>query len=342
MGNSASSLQDQDKLLTHIQLLERQIHTAPDKHMVHLIQNVKQQKLYTNLVLAGGSTKCFAEAGALRFLEENGYLKNIINVAGSSGGAFMAAMWAIGYTGPELCQMVEELDWKSIGGLNRTLVSDIFHVAHELGINNGQHLLDAITHLIEKRTGNRNYTLMDIWNNRRLNLVITGTDLTTKQTVFFTKDKYPNIPLRILLRISCAAPPLYAPIIFDGHYFSDGGIRDNCPITIFDGDSPDDYRSQLNMLPPNEHTLAIRTVPTKTTDLETKHTSSMTLLQYLGCVVDSIYNLGVERFQTPTFSMRCVSILVPNYPTTKFDLTRKEITDLIETGANQTKKFMEQ
>ena len=57
---------------------------------------------YKNLVFDGGGARGIAYCGAIKVLENEGIMKNIVNFAGTSVGAIVAASLAVGYTADEI------------------------------------------------------------------------------------------------------------------------------------------------------------------------------------------------------------------------------------------------
>ncbi len=57
---------------------------------------------FKNLVFEGGGVKGIAYVGALEVLEKEGILGSIERVAGTSAGAMVAVLVALGYTATEL------------------------------------------------------------------------------------------------------------------------------------------------------------------------------------------------------------------------------------------------
>ena len=64
------------------------------------------------LALGGGAAKGFAHIGVLQVLEENGIPVDV--VAGTSMGALMGGLYAVGYTGLDLEEIVLGLDVPSL------------------------------------------------------------------------------------------------------------------------------------------------------------------------------------------------------------------------------------
>jgi NTE family protein len=357
MGNSTTKEINERKLLVKNRLLESQVKQFDhvDPVIKNAIEDVKKNHKYTNLILSGGGIKGLAYVGVLEYLHNNRYLSNIKNIACSSVGSIFAVLYAIGYSIPEIKQIAETMDFPKLIGTDESLISDIFHVATEYGANNGQHLINTITNLIEKRTGNKNYTLEQLWKEKGINLVITGTDLNTEKTIYFWHGTYPKMPLRLLVRISCSVPGVFSPVIFDGHYLVDGGLLDNTPIHVFDGDTPSDPRAQQNMAPVNPHTLSIMLID----DLNPKGTAIEqgdvglqarsnknnfvnkinSIEDYYNAITNAMIDSGVQRYVKPSYWLRTVPVHVPAYPIYHFSLTRSQTKDMFLYGYESTKEF---
>lgn len=354
MGNA--SIKEEQKLIVRTRLLENQIRNMDhiDPATKHEIADVKKNRKYTNLVLSGGAVKGYALVGVLEYLESHHYLNNVRNIACSSIGSIFAVLYAIGYTVAEIKQIAEQLDPHQLASVSKDLVSDIFHVATEYGLNNGQHLLDTISDLIEKRTGNRHYTLEQLWKERGINLVVTATDVTTGNTLYFWHGKYPRITLRLLVRITCSVPGLFCPVVFDGHYLVDGGLLDNTPIHVFDGHTPSDRLAKLNMTPIDPGTLAVifigdlnpKAGPTEQGDVSLEDTVEpqhkiTSLSSYYSAIMDALTDNGVKRYMRPSFWLRTIPVHVPSYPTYHMKLSKAEVQNMFVYGYESAKDFFE-
>lgn len=354
MGNSGTKDIAERKLLVKNRLLESQIRSMDhvDPSIKHEIQDVKKNRKYTNLVLSGGAVKGYSLVGVLEYLETHHYLHNIRNIACSSVGSIFATLYAIGYTISEIKQIALDLDPHKLASVDKNLISDIYHVATEYGLNNGQHLIDTISDLIEKRTGNKHYTLEQLWKEKGINLVITATDVTTGNTIYFWHGKYPKMPLRLLVRITCSLPGLFCPVVFDGHYLVDGGLLDNTPIHVFDGPVPSDNNANLNMSGINPGTLAIKFIsdlnpsskPCEQGDMALQNTEwpehkIHSMFTYYGALLDTLVCEGVKRYMRPSFWLRTIPVHVPSYATYHFKLSKAEIKDLFLYGYESTHEF---
>ena len=65
-------------------------------------------------------------------------------------------------------------------------------------------------------------------------LYLTGTNLTNGGLKVFSADTDPEMPIWLALRITMSFPGGFVPVKYKGHYYADGGIADNYPMSIFD------------------------------------------------------------------------------------------------------------
>jgi NTE family protein len=74
-----------------------------------------------SLVLGGGGTKGFIHIGVLRYLEEHRY--TITDVAGTSIGALIGALVAMGRTSDEIYTKIQTLSTKDIIDIDRQYIT---------------------------------------------------------------------------------------------------------------------------------------------------------------------------------------------------------------------------
>ena len=73
--------------------------------------------MYADLVCKGGGVKGVALVGALSLFEEKGYIWQ--RVAGTSVGAIVASLVAVGYTATEIKDIMFELDFNKFADKNK-------------------------------------------------------------------------------------------------------------------------------------------------------------------------------------------------------------------------------
>lgn len=196
-----------------------------------------------NLILEGGGVKGIAYGGALE--NASGKLfdwKEIVNVGGTSAGAIVASLIAVGYTFGELKDLLEKFDYLSLLDHNEPLKRDLFDlmkkfhlfkflkivlemhthlVEHDYGLFDGQGFLDFIERLIAAKLG-KHATFQELAERiERENeleekeggggsqlkyLFLVGSNLKTGQSDIFSHLTTPHMIISDAVRISMSLP----------------------------------------------------------------------------------------------------------------------------------------
>jgi NTE family protein len=88
--------------------------TDPTKMQLSDIPGTSKIRNYRYLSLQGGGMKGIGFAGAIQELQSTGVLSQIEGVAGSSAGAIVATLVAVGYNAQEIRQVMLELDFRDL------------------------------------------------------------------------------------------------------------------------------------------------------------------------------------------------------------------------------------
>jgi NTE family protein len=181
-----------------------------------------------NLVFEGGGVKGIAYAGALAALERAGVMPGVKRVAGTSAGAIVAMLVAMGAWAAK----VEEI----VGGTSflKFKDRDIFGLLTNFGLYKG----DALRSWLEAQAaalGRAGATFESLPRD----LTVIGTDLVAQSPVVFSRSTTPKMVVTDAVRISAGIPLFFAVVREDGGVFVDGGYSWNYPIDVFDQDEPD-------------------------------------------------------------------------------------------------------
>jgi NTE family protein len=161
------------------------------------------------LVLGGGAAFGLAHIGVIKVLEEEGVRVDII--AGSSMGALIGALWAVGYRWDEIEKMAYE--FKDKMNLFR-LLDIVFPLS---GFISGK----AVTAWLEKKFQQR--TFKDI----RIPLKIVAYDLIHRQDIIIEHGS-----LAQAIRKSISIPGVFEPIFNDDQLIIDGGVMNPLPTDV--------------------------------------------------------------------------------------------------------------
>ena len=187
---------------------------------------------------SGGGLQGIAHIGAVKALYELGIHPQY--VSGTSSGAAMAAICAMGMT-PEEMRYFAKRHWKSLAEIDNGLIFKALATfiinknVEKDGIKDGQVISDVIKEgmLLKNVRGFRDLPI---------NLSICTVDtLTTDECIFTTFDEQlendhihylTDVPLDIAVRASMSFPAIYTTCNYGNYNFIDGGSKDNLPVKI--------------------------------------------------------------------------------------------------------------
>jgi len=158
-----------------------------------------------NLVLSGGSARGLAHIGALAVLEKHFRIKSII---GTSMGAIVGGLYALGYTPDQMISLPESLNLLKI-------VSMFKPSFKSSGLTNGM----GVLHFLEEKTNKAD--LQDC----RIPFAAIAYDLLSKRSVIIDKGSMASA-----MRASSSLPFIFQPFLYGKYLFVDGYIEHPLPI----------------------------------------------------------------------------------------------------------------
>lgn len=191
------------------------------------------------LVLSGGGAKGAAHIGVLKVIEKNNI--PIDYVVGTSIGAYVGGLYALGYSVDYIEKTMLNLPWEQsysdyiprlfLSFENKNL-RDKYNIPMRIGIRDGQlkssngvllgqsadSLLKLSTNVIAK---------FDSFDHLAIPYRAIASDLVTARMVVLNKGS-----LTKAMRASAAVPGVVEPVTIDGKLLVDGGIANNMPIDV--------------------------------------------------------------------------------------------------------------
>lgn len=195
--------------------------------------------LKIGLALGGGGARGMAHIGVIMALEEEGIPIDMI--AGTSAGSIMGGLFAAGYTGKEMWEIMKTIKWKDIFreapfpqalwvsqryGLRQPLLKvhfALWEIFLPQGLINGQHISEELFRL----TTAANYAASSDFDNFVVPFRPVAVDISTGKLYALEKGS-----LAQAIRASTAIPGYYYPAIFDDKLMVDGGVLDILPIDV--------------------------------------------------------------------------------------------------------------
>lgn len=188
------------------------------------------------VALAGGGLKGLAHIGALKALEDLGI--EIDYITGTSSGAMMATLYAMGYTPEEMIQVTKESYKKMIKFKKRVFLKAgiKFLVSRKIEL---QGIIDGeeIEQIIEKYAQLKEIRKMS--DIQKKFAMITVDSKTTKKTILTSTNDInrekdveylSNIPIGKAVHASMSFPAIFTPCKYEEYCFIDGGTVDNLPV----------------------------------------------------------------------------------------------------------------
>ncbi len=195
----------------------------------------KQPKI--GLVLSGGGAKGFAHIGVLKEIDKAGL--QIDYIGGTSMGAIVGGLYAIGYSGEQIERIILETDFISLLRDRLPRSSETFFekefgektiitlpvkkgsIGLPKAVSKGQNVLNLLFELLASVEGVTDFSKLPT------PFFCIATDVETGGEVVLDKGSLP-----LALRASGSFPTLLNPVTLNNKLLVDGGIANNFPVSI--------------------------------------------------------------------------------------------------------------
>tara|TARA_Y100001970_G_scaffold293404_1_gene439985 strand:+ start:2085 stop:2939 length:855 start_codon:yes stop_codon:yes gene_type:complete len=191
--------------------------------------------MYSNLALSGGALRSVSLLGAIKYLEEINILKDFKNYIGTSAGGIILFFLLIGYTSNEIYNILKD----EISYLTKIDFDNLSNIYTDLGIDDSKKNENILRKYLYAKVNLDSITFIEFAKKFGYNLIITGTNLDTQNTDYFSVNTFPNMDVVQALLITSCIPIIYKPITFNDNLYIDGGIYSNFPIEYFKKHSND-------------------------------------------------------------------------------------------------------
>lgn len=191
----------------------------------------------SNLVVQGSGAGLIAMAGTLYALRYSEFTKNVKKVAGVSSGSLLVYMVALGYSEEEIVRISYHFAMDSL--LERNLYKSITGLWSSCGFYSNEPLRKMVRMLEEKKNAPENFTFKQLKESRSIELYVVAVNINKSETVIFSHEKTPDVPIREAVCASMAVPfffePTHMSLTPGGEMcvFVDGGLGVNFPLYVF-------------------------------------------------------------------------------------------------------------
>lgn len=191
------------------------------------------------LVLGGGGARGAAHIGVLEVLEREHI--PICVIAGTSMGAIVGSLYAVGYSPEEMRKIIGGLDWKNLFDDNPPRVdlpmrrkNDDFRylLNFEIGFHDGRVVMPTGLIQGQKLQLLLRRLLLPAWNvddfdRLQIPFHAVAANLGNGRPMVLDHGN-----LALAVRASMSVPGAFAPVRYDGQLLVDGGILDNVPVDV--------------------------------------------------------------------------------------------------------------
>ncbi|GIM27411.1 phospholipase [Clostridium polyendosporum] len=286
-------------------------------------------------IFQGGGVKGIGFVGAICYLEEQGYTWG--KLAGTSAGALVASLLAVGYKGSELKQIITDLNYKKFLDKNKIqsipLLGKTLGLFKYKGIYCGNYIENWLNELLNAKG---KIKFKDISVKGKSPLKIIASDIIKREMLILPDDiiKYGIDPMEFeiakAVRMSTSIPFYFNPVqlTYDKctSFIVDGGLLSNFPIWIFDVKEI-----------PKRPTFGFKFFTSKKNCTSSDKT---TFVSYLLDIIATVLERNEEVYLNDKDAVRTMSIPTLGITTTQFDITKKESLRLFEEGYNTARQFL--
>lgn len=185
---------------------------------------------YSSIILSGGHIKSASFIGCIKCLEEKGMIKHLRQFVGTSAGAVICYLLALGFSSKDIRDFL--INVLHDDKLNNFNIEEICNLFENLGIDSGEKLETIFKKALKLKLdiNNDDIDFITFAKVTGKDLVICVSNLTKEKEEFFSVDSTPNMSVVTALRASCSLPIIFTPVVINDMMYIDGGAYCNLPL----------------------------------------------------------------------------------------------------------------
>jgi NTE family protein len=305
-------------------------------------------QLEADIVLEGGGVRGIGHVGAICVAEELGY--RWVNIAGTSAGAFVAALLAAGYSGQEMYAIMrDEVDFSRFArdrGIAGLLPVEALHLFRQGGLHSGNYIESFVREKLQAR-GITTFGDLVICehepkdSNFRYRLTVMASDVSSGRMLRLPQDMRlygfdpDQVDIAQAVRMSASIPFFFMPVTrrdSEGRtcLIVDGGLLSNFPVYLFDVPGA-----------PKRPTFGLRLVDSLPTpgDCLWPFNPTNNVLEMAQALLQTMLTAHDRLYMDDHTYVRTIAIPVNGISGTKFNLTRQEAETLYQNGRQAAQEF---
>lgn len=285
-----------------------------------------------NLVFSGGGVLGSAYIGALQVLDSKNILFNVKRFAGTSVGAIIAGALVCGASIDFISKIFNETNFNDLKDYSRSRPGSFIRFLRKFGYHKGKKLVSWYEKIIHSLTGNKKITLFDIFKIYNKEIFIVATNVDKRQAEVLSHISYPNLELVQAVRMSASYPFFFESVKYNNDIWIDGGLLNNFPIRIFDGQSSDHMKTLGLVLISSSNLEEIK--------CKKDHPTS-DLIRFNLAIIEMALNSLFKTHFDPVDRDRTIMIDVGNLSSMEFNISNIDKAFLIEQGRIASQSFLD-
>ena len=185
-----------------------------------------------HIVLAGGGIIGLMQFGIISELIKNSYIKydEIKSLYCTSVGSIIGLFFLLNCDYYDIENYIVNRPFEKINNLNIKTFINIF--INKTGYIDCHYMKEAIRPLLlaSKYNLNENSTLLDLYNETKINYNLIATEAEELDKVMLNHLTFPNMPIYKAILATGGIMGLTEIIYYENKYYIDGGLRSNCPV----------------------------------------------------------------------------------------------------------------
>lgn len=274
------------------------------------------------LVFSGGGPLGMSFVGALRYMEHVGAMSRVRTVVGTSAGAIIALLCALGMSADEIMAWATAHSKDGSARLSQLDLDGLFALADRCGIDDGAGLVACLEECCAARVardriggGAGDMTFLQLAKLTGRHLIVCTANLTRAEHQFFGLETSPHMSVALAVRMSCSVPFLYTPVVHNGYVHVDGSVFDHVPTDFAAAGSVAQAAGSAAQAAGSAHTALVLEVqmPTDVQPPMAEAGAGLTIVDYVRTLVLALVTRANRKPPAPTGSRADVTrhVVIP-------------------------------
>jgi len=181
-----------------------------------------------HLILSGGAYLGLYELGALRYLNNIGFYsrEKLVSIHGTSIGGFLGFIVSMGLPWEDVVHYVVKRPWFKMA---QVTPSSLFDMIQKKGLFDTELIAKALVPLMKAADMEEDITFGELKERTGVDLHVYAIDLNKFSLCELCANNTPDMSVVTGIRMTCALPYVFQPVLHEGKYYIDGGLLNNFP-----------------------------------------------------------------------------------------------------------------